>query len=116
MTTDDQLQLILADLHAAEAERNRLEGELSLSRADNAALRDAFNRYMAADDNARPSLHARLIVLHCAEHPGAALLAELEALRAYRAYWEPIIKRLGDAHTRQGGELATAQAERETRG
>lgn len=45
-----------------------------------------------------------------ASHPGAALLAEVEAARKefadYRAYWEPIHKRMSDEHTRQGGELA----------
>lgn len=34
--------------------------------------------------------------------------AELEALREYKAYWEPKIKEISDLYTRQGGELATA--------
>lgn len=36
-----------------------------------------------------------------------AAKAELEALREYKAYWEPKIKEISDLYTRQGGELAT---------
>lgn len=95
---------------------NTTLNELDAAQADAAALREALwvpqdekgTLYCCLCENRYPEHYETCIA--SLSHPGAVLLTELEALREYRAYWEPYIKKLGDEHTRQGGELAAARA------
>jgi hypothetical protein len=74
-----------------ERERDEALAECERAEADNAALLEALNSvaWRPTETNAEQDAHDAAVKAASAPHPGAALLAEVEALRGLRKAVEP---------------------------